>query len=272
MTLPLPRVEDLPSVEILGTHVHGPTLDQAIRLIENWIDHRDGECHMVVETGFHGIWVAHQDPGFRSILNRADLFCPDGIAPIWLARLAGHPLPERVPGPDLFAAFLVRAQKRRYRSYFYGDTEEVLQALCRRIDRDFPGAEIAGAFPPPFSERTETERENDIARIHEACPDILWVALGCPKQERWIAENRGKLHVPVVVGVGVVFRFFAGTVVRAPAWLRDRGAEWLWRLGAEPRKLWKRDLIDGPRFLVAGIKDALKTRWSHARSPERFKT
>ncbi len=268
MTRPVPpRVEDLTSIEILGTRVHGPTLGQAIGLIEHWIQLRDGKSRMVVATGFHGIWVAHQDPGFREILNRADLFCPDGIAPIWLSRLSGHPLPERVPGPDLLTAFLGRAQEHRYRSYYYGDTEETLDALCRKIGRDFPGAEIAGAFSPPFSGRTETERKNDIGRIRETRPDVLWVALGCPKQERWIAESLGQLEVPVVIGVGAAFRFLAGSVARAPAWIRERGLEWLWRLGAEPGKLWKRDLLDGPRFLVAGIQDALKTRRSASRSP-----
>lgn len=261
-------VTDLPTLKILGTRVHGPTLEQALDIIEEWIHQKDQTARVVVATGFHGLWVAHEDPGFREVLNQADLFCPDGIAPVWLSRLQGNPLPGRVPGPDLLLAFLHRAHAKGYRNYFYGDTEETLSALRRQIERQYPGATIAGMHSPPFRALTSHEAEEHLDRINQSHPDILWVGLGCPKQERWVAENREQLKVPVIAGVGAAFRFLAGSVARAPGWLRNSGFEWLWRLGAEPGKLWKRDLIDGPRFVAAAVLDARRAK-RHPVSGER---
>jgi N-acetylglucosaminyldiphosphoundecaprenol N-acetyl-beta-D-mannosaminyltransferase len=256
----------LPSVEILGAKVHGPTMTQAIELIDGWITARE-RCHSVVATGFHGLWVGHQDPAFRHMLNQADLFCPDGIAPIWLSRLHGRPLPQRLPGAELMEAFLRHAQKKRLRSYFYGDTDETLAILQARIRGRFPDAPIVGALSPPFTRLSDEEEAAHVELINASGADVLWVGLGCPKQERWIARNRARLTVPVAVGVGAVFRFHAGLVPRAPKWLGNAGLEWVWRLVAEPRKMWKRDLADGPRFVAAALADVVRRR--HAvRNPE----
>ncbi len=258
----------LPSIEVLGVRVHGPTLSQAVDIIEGWIQNPSGRARSVVATGFHGLWCGHQDAGFREILNQADLFCPDGIAPIWLSWVQRRPLPGRVSGPDLLEALLQRASARGYRSYFYGDTDEVLAALEERVAQRFPGAGVAGVFSPPFRDLSDRERAEHLERINGARPDVLWVGLGCPKQERWIAENRRRLRVPVVIGVGVAFRFQAGLTARAPQWIGEAGFEWVWRLAAEPRKLWRRDLVDGPRFLTVALADAWKTRRSHRETSE----
>jgi N-acetylglucosaminyldiphosphoundecaprenol N-acetyl-beta-D-mannosaminyltransferase len=259
----------LPSVEILGVRVHGPTLAQAVDIVEEWIRRPCGRARSVVNTGFHGLWCAHQDPGFREVLNQADFFCPDGVAPYWLSRLQRRPLPARLPGPDLMEAVLQRANERGYRSYFYGDTDEVLAALKERVARRFPGAGVAGVFSPPFRSLSDRERAEHIERINGAKPDLLWVGLGCPKQERWIADNRERLRVPVVIGIGAVFRVQAGVTSRAPRWLSEAGFEWAWRLAAEPRKLWRRDLVDGPRFLTVALADAWKMRQSRRETSER---
>lgn len=253
-------MNDLPAVEVLGVRVHGPTLAQAIAIFEHWIRARDGRTRTVTATGFHGIWVAHNDPSFRRILNASDLFCPDGIAPVFLSRLQGQPLPARVPGPDIMRAFLERSATEGYRSYFYGDSEDTLDALRRAVDTRFSGAVVAGTCSPPFRALTSAEQQEHVDRINAAKPDVLWLGLGCPKQDRWIAENRQRLQVPVVVGVGAAFRFLTGRVRRAPKFVQRSGFEWAWRLAAEPRKLWRRDLIEGPRFFVAAVADALRVR------------
>jgi N-acetylglucosaminyldiphosphoundecaprenol N-acetyl-beta-D-mannosaminyltransferase len=261
-------VGGLPSTEILGVRIHGPTLPQAVDILEGWIQRRAARARSVVATGFHGLWCGHQEAGFRDILNQADLFCPDGIAPIWLSRVQRRPLPARVSGPDLLEAFLQRANECGYRNYFYGDTDEVLTALKERVARRFPGAGVVGTFSPPFRALSDREQAEHLERINGAKPDVLWVGLGCPKQERWVAENRERLRIPVVIGVGAAFRFQAGLVARAPRWLGEAGFEWAWRLAAEPRKLWRRDLLDGPRFLTVALADAWKMRRSRRERSE----
>ncbi len=251
---------DLPNLEILGMRVHGPTVDQALDLIEGWIGEPRVLCRTVIVTGFHGLWVGHQDAEYRHFLNDADLFCPDGIAPIWLSRLHGKPLKRRVTGAELLEAFLGRAQEKRLCSYFYGDSEATLVTLRAQINSRFPSAVIAGAFSPPFRALSDAEEAAHVEAINASNADVLWVGLGLPKQERWIARNRHRLNVPVAIGVGAAFRFVAGTVSRAPQWMGDAGFEWVWRFVAEPKKLWRRDIIDGPRFIVAALTDVARAR------------
>lgn len=242
-----------PNVEILGCRVSKVTLVEAIELIESWIQQPGPRSRYVVATGFHGLWEAQKNPEFQTVLNSADLFCPDGIAPVWLSRLNGETLPERVPGPDLLGAFLTKADKAGHSSFFFGDTEETLAKLKRKVETDYPGHRVAGVLSPPFRPITPEEDSDMLERINDAKPDVLWVGLGMPKQDWWIHNHLDRLRVPVVAGVGAAFQFLSGGVKRAPAWIGDNGFEWLWRLAAEPRKLWRRDLIDGPRFLAHAL-------------------
>jgi N-acetylglucosaminyldiphosphoundecaprenol N-acetyl-beta-D-mannosaminyltransferase len=247
-------------VPILGCNVSCVTVEGALNRIEGWISEKGGRCHFVVATGFHGICEAFKDPRFRETLNSADLFCPDGIAPVWISRMRKTPLPARVPGPELLAGFAARGMRRGYRSFFFGDTADTLAALERSLIRDFPGHCIAGAVSPPFGGWTDIEDKAFVTQINAARPDVLWVGLGVPKQERWINRNRDSLEVPVAVGVGAAFRFVGGTVRRAPAWVGEAGFEWLWRLVMEPRKLWRRDLVDGPRFMYHALREVIAAR------------
>lgn len=248
-------------IEILGSRVDRVTCDSAVARIEHWIARPPERTKLVVVTGFHGIWVAHQDPAFRGILNGADLFCPDGIAPVWLSRVRGDPLPARVPGAELMRRFLERAQECAYRSFFYGDTTVTLQALQKGLTDRYPGHRIAGTYSPPFRPLSLDEDERVVAMINEARPDVLWVGLGLPKQERWIHEHLDRLKVPVAIGVGAAFGFLSGKVSRVPQWIGDAGFEWVWRLVVEPKKLWRRDFIDGPRFFYHGLRESLAYRW-----------
>ena len=257
------------SIEILGCSISRVTIDEALNRIERFIELREERCRFVVATGFHGIWEAHRNPRLRDVLNSADLFCPDGIAPVWISRLHGLPLPGRVPGPELLAGFAARANRTGHRSFFYGDTEETLAALKERFERRHPGHRVVGTLSPPFR---KLEREEELAmvkQINEARPDVLWVGLGLPKQEWWIHSNLDALRVPVVVGVGAAFRLVSGQVRRAPAWVADAGLEWLWRLALEPAKLWRRDLVDGPRFLYRALAETLRIRMRQAVAAQR---
>lgn len=204
----------------------------------------------MVVTGFHGLHVANEDPDFRKIINAADLFIPDGIAPVWIARRLGKRVNGRATGSDLVRCFFERANQEGYSSYFFGDTEETLEKLHDSVSEKYPKHKIAGMYSPPFRQHSEEEKQQMIDNINQARPDVLWVGLGLPKQERWIHENRDKLRVPVVIGVGAAFGFHSGQVKRVPQWVGDAGFEWLWRFLAEPKKLWRRDMIDGPRFVA----------------------
>lgn len=245
-------------IEILGANVDHVTMGSAVEQITHWIAHPSDRTRFVVAAGFHGLWIGHQDPKFLSVLNSADLFCPDGIAPVWLSRLRGDPLPARVPGPDLMTSVLEKADQKGYASFFFGDKTNTLEALRHRLETQFQGHRIAGMISPPFRPLTRLEDEENVRRINEAQPDILWVGLGLPKQEVWIHQHLDRLNVPVAIGVGAAFGFLSGKVRRAPQRIGDAGFEWAWRLAAEPGKLWRRDLIDGPRFLFHALVDHIR--------------
>jgi N-acetylglucosaminyldiphosphoundecaprenol N-acetyl-beta-D-mannosaminyltransferase len=251
-----------PTVRILGSRVHLISPSRTVDHIESWIRMPDGRCRQAIVTGFHGLLEAHKSPRIHSILNNADLWVPDGIAPIWLARLRGHRNVDRAPGAEIMFEFLRRAHENGYSSYFYGDTEETLAALCEKIERDYPGHRIAGAYSPPFRRLTDTEETEIVERINAARPDILWIALGMPKQDIWIHERLARLKMPVAIGVGAAFAFVAGTVPRCPQWMGRAGFEWVYRFFKEPRKLWRRDMLDGPRFIFYAGMDFLRNRES----------
>lgn len=252
-------------VEMLGSRIDRILPEQALAHIEGWISDPGPRPRHVVVTGFHGMWVGYQDPGFQAIVNAADLFVPDGIAPIWLSRVRGEPLPTRLPGAELMRMVMERADQRGYSSYFYGDTDETLAALRERLGLKYPGHRVAGTWSPPFRALTPEEDAADVARINAVRPDVLWVGLGLPKQETWIHAHLERLQVPVVVGVGAAFGFLSGQVSRVPPWIGDAGFEWVWRFFAEPRKLWRRDLIDGPRFVWHGLCESLAHRLRRTR-------
>jgi N-acetylglucosaminyldiphosphoundecaprenol N-acetyl-beta-D-mannosaminyltransferase len=201
-----------------------------------------------VVTGMHGVVEATKDPEFKDLVNSADLFVPDGISLVWVSRLRGRPLKRRVSGADLMWECLKLSEKNGYGNFFYGDTPETLEHLRVRLNRDLPNLKISGLHSPPFRQLTDEEKAQEIEMINSSGADILWIGLGLPKQERWIAENQHILEVSVAVGVGAAFKFLAGTVRRAPAWIGNSGFEWLWRLFQEPKLVWRRVFLDGPRF------------------------
>jgi len=237
------------AVNVLGSRVHLVTVADTVDQIERWIADRNAPCRRIIVTGFHGLWEAHKDASYRAILNRAELWVPDGIAPVWIARIRGHHNVRRAPGTEIMNEFFRRANRQKYSSYFYGDTDATLAKLRYKLSGSSPGHRIAGAFSPPFRPLTSQEDQDAIDRINAARPDVLWVGLGAPRQDRWIHERLPRLKVPVAIGVGAAFSFIAGTVQRCPEWIGSMGFEWAYRFAKEPKKLWRRDFIDGPRFV-----------------------
>lgn len=249
-----------PAVGILGSRVHRLSLGDVANFLGRLIKDRDGVCHQIVVTGFHGLWEAHKDAHLYQVLNRADLWVADGIAPVFIARLKGVRGMQRIPGAELMEAYFKLAHEKGYRSFFYGDTEETLAKLRRTLERKYPGHCVCGTYSPPFRPLTPEEDDEIIERINETRPDVVWVGLGMPKQDRWVFEHKDRLKAPVAIGVGAAFRFHAGIVKRVPKIIGSMGLEWVWRFAMEPRKLWRRDIIDGPQFLFHVAMELLRLR------------
>jgi N-acetylglucosaminyldiphosphoundecaprenol N-acetyl-beta-D-mannosaminyltransferase len=245
-------------VNILGVGVSAINMASALALIERWIASR--RRHYVCITGVHGVMESQRDPDVRRIHNAAGLVTPDGMPMVWLAWAAGHRGADRVYGPDLMLAVLERSVERGYRHFLYGASDETLARLEANLLARFPGLDIVGTHSPPFRPLTAEEDAAVVEIINAARPDVVWVGLSTPKQERWMAEHRDRLEAPVLVGVGAAFDFHAGVVRQAPRFIQRSGFEWLFRLLMEPRRLWRRYLRNNPAFLwsIAGQKLGLR--------------
>jgi N-acetylglucosaminyldiphosphoundecaprenol N-acetyl-beta-D-mannosaminyltransferase len=241
-------VQGHPCFPVLAVRVDAVEIPEVVAQIEEWVQHRQG-CHTIAATGMHGIVEARHDPSFREILNATDLVVPDGMPLVWLGRRHGHDLPRRVYGPDLMLAFCEKTKERRYRHFFFGGEPGVAHRLAESLQRRLPGMQIAGTYSPPFRPLSMPEDDEIVAMISRAAPDVLWVGLGAPKQERWMHEHKHKLSVPVMVSIGAAFDMLSGRKKQAPRWIREHGLEWLFRLCQEPRRLWRRYLICGAQFL-----------------------
>lgn len=208
-------------------------------------------CQQIMASGFHGMWSVASSTEVSDALRGVDLWLPDGIAPVAIARILGARRVARVPGPELFQAVLRSAGNldRPLRHFLYGDTEETLTALRKRIEGAYPNNEIAGSISPPFTREIAFDALA-VDSINSSRADILWVGLGTPKQDLWIARHKPHLSVPVAVAVGAAFRFETGIVPRAPEWLGRLGLEWIYRFAKEPRKLWRRVVLELPRFVI----------------------
>jgi N-acetylglucosaminyldiphosphoundecaprenol N-acetyl-beta-D-mannosaminyltransferase len=228
---------------VLGVHVDAVQIPDVVTQMEDWIANGRA-CHSIAFTGMHGISEAKRDSQFKMVVNSADLVVPDGMPLVWLGRLRGHSMRRRVYGPELMETFC-RETGCRYRHFFYGGAAGVAENLAICLQERFHIV-VAGAYSPPFRELAVEENSALIDRVNEAAPDVLWVGLGAPKQERWMHEHRVRLGVPVLLGVGAAFDINSGRLRQAPQWMRENGLEWLFRLAIEPRRLWKRYLVKVP--------------------------
>jgi N-acetylglucosaminyldiphosphoundecaprenol N-acetyl-beta-D-mannosaminyltransferase len=237
----------LPRVNVLGVGVHATTLEQAVTLSDCLL--QSGARGYVCLTGVHGVMEAQRDPHFRRILNQAALCLPDGMPTVWLGHLQGHRPMGRVYGPDYMIALCRCSLSRRYRHFLYGGRPGVAGLLRQRLQQRFPGIQIVGTYTPPFGSLSEVQERQLREQIAASRPDILWVGLSTPKQERFMAEHVGELDVPLMAGVGAAFDLHAGLVTDSPAWIKTCGLQWLDRLRKEPRRLWRRYLQNNPAFL-----------------------
>jgi N-acetylglucosaminyldiphosphoundecaprenol N-acetyl-beta-D-mannosaminyltransferase len=185
---------------------------------------------------------------------------PDGMPMVWLCHWYGFDHVERVYGPDLMLAVCDHGIKPGYRHYLYGGAPGVGERLANCLRARFPGLQIVGIESPPFRSLTPEEESQIGLRIREACPDIVWVGISSPKQERWMAEHINRFEVPVMVGVGAAFDFLSGIKDQAPRWIQTSGFEWLYRLFHEPRRLWRRYILGYPRFIILIAIQMLKGR------------
>lgn len=244
------------SFDVLGVNLNATQIPDVVAQMEEWICGR-GPCHCIAATSMHGIVEAQGDPTFKRTLNTTDLNVPDGMPLIWMGRRQGHFLPRRVYGPDVLLAFCKKTDGCGYRHFFYGGEPGVAEKLAKSLQARFPGIRTVGTLSPPFRPLTAEEKENIVNQISNASPDIVWVGLGTPKQERWMREHRNSLRVPVLVGVGAAFNILAGRRRQAPRWMREHGLEWLFRLLQEPRRLWRRYLIYGTQFTAYLLLESL---------------
>lgn len=239
-------------IDVLGTGVDVLDLDRAVRRIESWIE--QGSAQYVTVTGVHGVMEGVKDDAFRRAINRAGMVTPDGMPMVWLARWSGHRDARRVYGPDLMLEVCRAGVAHGWRHYFYGGKEGVAAELAETLQRRFPGLQVAGYECPPFRALSDEEDREVCERIMGSRAHLVWVGLGAPKQERWMASHVGRLGDSVLVGVGAAFDFHTGRVKQAPSWMQSAGLEWLFRLIQEPKRLWRRYLSNNPAFMarVAG--------------------
>lgn len=232
----------------LGVRVSAVQIPDVIARMDRWIARRQG-CRYIAVTGMHGIMEAHHDSAFKNILNSAGMVVPDGMPLVWLGRLKGYALKRRVYGPELLSAFCESSSRNGIRHFFYGGAPGIVDKLTAELAGRYPGLVIAGTYSPPFRALTTGEDQEVVARINEAAPDVLWVGLSTPKQERWMYEHASLLNVPVLAGVGAAFDIHSGEKKQAPEWMRERGLEWLFRLLQEPSRLWRRYIVYGSEFV-----------------------
>jgi N-acetylglucosaminyldiphosphoundecaprenol N-acetyl-beta-D-mannosaminyltransferase len=255
---------EIARANILGVGVSAIDYDLAETQMKRWIK-QHSPSYVCVAT-VNSLVQSQTDEELRRIHNAAGLVTPDGMPLVWLSRLMGFRQTQRVYGPDLLL-HVCRHSVGNLRHYFYGGRPGVAELLARTLRERIPGLLVAGTGAPPFYEGTTRYRpltDNEewtlIETINNSNPDIVWIGLGTPYQERWMAEHVRKLSAPVLVGVGAAFDFHTGLLKQAPRWIQQTGLEWLFRLSMEPRRLWKRYLIGNSVFLWLILKQALVKR------------
>lgn len=230
-------------------------LESAIAAIDSLVRERDGGY--VCFSTVHMVMESHDDPGFGDTVNAANLIVPDGMPLVWMQRLHGRREAQRIRANDLMIALCEFAADTGVAVGFYGGKQEVIDAIKVRAGRELPDLKIVYAYSPPFRALTDEEDANIVDEINAASPDILFMGLGCPKQENWMSAHRGRLKA-VMLGVGASFDFYAGHVRECPDWIGSLGLEWLFRLTQEPKRLWRRYLILNPRFMFLAAMQLMK--------------
>lgn len=251
----------------LGVQIDRMPLQAAVGQALSAID-RTGSPVVFACANPHSLTVAQSDTLFRSALNNATLVVTDGVGISLMGRICGVPLGPRITGTDYFLAVLrALAQRKHGRVFFFGSTPKVLAAMGTRFKQDFPSLTCCGTLSPPFGSWSYEDNARMVHEINKSAPDVLWVGLSAPKQEKWVEENRQILDVPVIGSVGAVFDFYANTIPRAPLWMCKIGLEWIYRLLKEPRRMWKRTFVSAPKFLGLAISQHGVSGWTKTHQP-----
>ena len=233
--------------DIMGVHIVVTDMEKTLNLIETKLEEWRGKYICVANV--HTTVTAHDDASYRKIQNDAVMALPDGGPLSQYSREHGYQTAQRVTGPDLMKEVLARSAEKGWRNYFYGSTPETLELLRKKIEERYPGVQIAGMMSPPFRDLTPQEDADIVREINAAKPDFVWVGLGAPKQERWMAAHDGRVKA-LMVGVGAAFDYEAGNIKRAPMWMQKRNLEWLYRLMQDPKRLFKRYFQTNTKFLL----------------------
>lgn len=242
---------------VLEAFIDAVTWDEALSQIAAWGAAR--ESRYVCICNVHSVVTTTRDPEFKVAVNNADMSAPDGAPIAWALRRLGHPAQERINGPDLMMKYLAEAERRDQVIFFYGSTETTLARLRIAFARKFPLLRIGGAYSPPFRSLSREEDAQVIDMINASDANVVFVGLGCPKQEKWMADHRGRINA-VMVGVGAAFDYHAGVTKRAPLWWQNHGLEWLYRLGSEPRRLFRRYMVTNTLFVIGFMRQIVNAK------------
>jgi N-acetylglucosaminyldiphosphoundecaprenol N-acetyl-beta-D-mannosaminyltransferase len=243
--VPSPR-----TVDVLGVPLALTDYEQTLDWIGAMVDSR--QRGYLCACNVHTVTASREDEELRASLLSSSINVPDGQPLVWAINALGHTLAGRVYGPELMSRATAQAAEYGHRLYLYGGRNQgALVQLALNLRRRHHGVKIVGGYSPPHRPLTEEEREAIVREINHSRADVVWVGIGVPKQEKWMADMRSRLDAPVLIGVGAAFDFHAGLVPQAPNWMQEAGLEWAYRLAHEPRRLWKRYLRYNPRFLGA---------------------
>ncbi len=246
-----------PVRRVFGVPLHALTWDGALAQVEEWV--RGDKPRQVSVVNAHSIIVARRDPDFLRAIENSDLVLPDSFPVVRLSRLFGQPFPQRVAGPDFCEAVCRLAEEKGHSVFFLGSSPAVLDMIRSRLLERFPRLAIAGVYSPPMRKEFSAEDSDAmIGAVNAAAPDILWVGLTAPKQEKWTDRHLSRLKCKVVVGIGAAFDFMAGTRKRAPRWIQVLGFEWFHRFMQEPGRLWRRYFLSNGEFLALTVCEIVK--------------
>lgn len=243
-------------VNILDTNVSRHNLQETMALFSDAID--NGKRLRVSVTPSNCLLWARKNQKLKDVYNSADIVTADGVPVVWASKLLKRPIRGRVTGLDLLPEFAAIASQKEYSFFLLGAAEGVANQLAEKLTADHPGLKIAGTYSPPFAERfSDAENNKMVEMINQSGADILWVSLTAPKQDYWIAEFFDKLDVSIAIGVGAAFDVIAGNISRAPQWMQKSGLEWFYRFTKEPKRLFRRYLVEAPIFIPLILKQAL---------------
>lgn len=250
-------IKRYPLTNILGMNILALKKEEILSEI---IDHIKSKTRTYIcLSNVHSTVLFQNNKKFRNSIMSADFVIADGLPLAWLSSLKGRSI-DRIRGSDLMLALCQLSRKHYFSHFFYGGESGVPEKLSAELKKKFPWLNVVGMFSPPFRPLNNEEDEIIVEKINQSKADILWVALGAPKQEIWMFEHRTRLDVPMIIGVGAAFDFLSANIKQAPKWAQNAGFEWLFRFIQEPRRLWKRYIFCNTQFLILILLDLLKTR------------